>query len=108
MNKSEGRSSPQNLSLACMLRPFLTMNIPEAPGPQFWGSKRFRSPQNWGLGASGRLILGNRLTPIGRATCNRLDLNDMRYPETDSIRATRRFWLQTGLHPPLSDLPLEL
>ena len=52
------------------------------------------------------MIVGG-ITPIGRATCNRLDLNDMRYPETDSIRATRRFWLQTGLHPPLSDLPLE-
>jgi hypothetical protein len=33
------------------------------------------------------------LTPIGRATCIRLDLNDMRYPEEDSIRATRRYWI---------------
>lgn len=39
------------------------------------------------------------VTAIGRATCIRLDLNDMRYPEEDSIRATRRFWIQTGLHP---------
>jgi hypothetical protein len=39
------------------------------------------------------------ITAIGRATCVRLDLNDMRYPEADSIRATRRFWIQTGLHP---------
>ncbi len=38
-------------------------------------------------------------TPIGRATCLRLDLNDTRYPENDSIRETRRFWIQTGLHP---------
>ena len=44
---------------------------------------------------------------LDRRTFVRLDLNDMRYPESDSIRATRRFWLQTGLHPPLSDLPLE-
>jgi 5-methylcytosine-specific restriction endonuclease McrA len=42
-------------------------------------------------------------TPIGRATCLRLDLNDTRYPEEDSIRATRRFWIQTGLHPPAGD-----
>ncbi|MEL6778021.1 MAG: HNH endonuclease, partial [Cyanobacteria bacterium J06597_16] len=40
------------------------------------------------------------LTPIGRATCIRLDLNDTRYPEEDSIRETRRFWIQTGRHPP--------
>lgn len=44
------------------------------------------------------------ITPIGRATCIRLDLNDTRYPEDDSIRATRRFWSQTGLHPPATDL----
>lgn len=39
------------------------------------------------------------VTPTGRATCDRLDLNDMRYPENDSIRSTRRFWLQIGVHP---------
>jgi HNH endonuclease len=39
------------------------------------------------------------VTPTGRATCIRLDLNDMRYPEEDSIRATRQYWIQTGLHP---------
>ncbi|MBW4694143.1 MAG: HNH endonuclease [Lyngbya sp. HA4199-MV5] len=42
-------------------------------------------------------------TPIGRATCIRLDLNDTRYSENDSIRATRRFWLKIGLHPPTDD-----
>ena len=46
----------------------------------------------------GALIEG--ITPIGRATCIRLDLNDTRYPEKDSIRVTRRFWVKTGLHPP--------
>ncbi len=43
------------------------------------------------------------ITAIGRATCVRLDLNDTRYPENDSIRETRRFWIQAGLHPPSSD-----
>ena len=37
---------------------------------------------------------------ISRATCIRLDLNDTRYPEADSIRETRRLWVKTGLHPP--------
>jgi len=50
----------------------------------------------------GAVIQG--VTPTGRATCDRLDLNDMRYPENDSIRATRRFWIQIGLHPPVEDL----
>lgn len=49
----------------------------------------------------GVLIRG--ITPVGRATCIRLDLNDTRYPEDDSIRGTRRFWIQTQLHPPTSD-----
>jgi HNH endonuclease len=43
------------------------------------------------------------ITAVGRATCIRLDLNDMRYPENDSIRGTRRFWIQTRLHPPSDD-----
>lgn len=52
----------------------------------------------------GTLIQG--ITPTGRATCLRLDLNDLRYPENDSIRETRRFWQKTGLHPPLEDFLL--
>ena len=53
----------------------------------------------------GTIVTG--ITPIGRATCIRLDLNDMRYPEKDSIRSTRRFWLKTQLHPPIGDSRLE-
>lgn len=49
----------------------------------------------------GTVIQG--LTPTGRATWVRLDLNDMRYPEADSIRETRKFWHQNGLHPPSED-----
>ncbi|MEG4329688.1 HNH endonuclease signature motif containing protein [Microcoleus sp. herbarium5] len=43
-------------------------------------------------------------TPIGRATCNRLDLNnDERYDEEDSIRRSRRFWVEGGCQPPGED-----
>ena len=49
----------------------------------------------------GTVIQGR--TPVGRATCLRFDLNDMRYPEEDSIRQTRKFWTRTGLHPPSTD-----
>ncbi len=54
---------------------------------------------SWTL--DGTVIQGS--TPIGRTTCIRLDLNDMRYPENDSIRQTRIFWTRTGLHPPSND-----
>jgi len=50
---------------------------------------------------SGVVVQG--ITPIGRATCIRLDLNDLRYPDHDSIQEARRFWIKTGLHPPSSD-----
>jgi 5-methylcytosine-specific restriction endonuclease McrA len=50
---------------------------------------------------NGMMIEG--ITAVGRATCVRLDLNDTRYPENDSIRNTRRFWGQTRLHPPADD-----
>ena len=51
--------------------------------------------------ADGSQIIG--ISPIGRATCHRLDLNDERYEEEDSIRSTRRLWVQVGLHPPPND-----
>jgi 5-methylcytosine-specific restriction endonuclease McrA len=51
--------------------------------------------------ANGREIVG--ITPIGRATCNRLDLNDERYEQEESIRSTRGFWVQAGWHPPPED-----
>ncbi len=51
--------------------------------------------------ADGRQIIG--ITPMGRATCKRLDLNDERYPKGDSIQSARGFWIQAGLHPPGED-----
>jgi hypothetical protein len=45
-------------------------------------------------------ILG--VTCIGRATCNRLDLNDER--RTDNfIQKSRCFWVKGGFHPPDED-----
>ncbi len=41
-----------------------------------------------------------------RLSANRFTVDHIipkRYPEDDSIRATRRFWIQTGLHPPATD-----
>jgi hypothetical protein len=49
----------------------------------------------------GTEILGQ--TAIGRATCERLDLNDRRYPLEDSIRKVRQIWVKAGWHPPLED-----
>jgi hypothetical protein len=42
-------------------------------------------------------------TSIGRATCNRLDLNDERRKEP-FIQNARQQWVAGGLHPPKDDL----
>lgn len=41
-------------------------------------------------------------TPTGRATCNRLDLNDERREEP-FIQNARQQWVAAGLHPPKND-----
>ena len=50
--------------------------------------------------ADGLKIVG--ITPLGRATCDRLDLNDDRHNEGAIIKA-RQLWIQGGWHPPLED-----
>jgi 5-methylcytosine-specific restriction endonuclease McrA len=52
----------------------------------------------------GKRIVG--ITPVGRATCNRLDLNDDRYQGEHSIVDTRSLWAKAGWHPPTHD-PVE-
>lgn len=42
------------------------------------------------------------VTSTGRATCNRLDLNDERRVDR-FIQKSRRFWVQGGFHPPHED-----
>ncbi len=49
-------------------------------------------------------ILGT--TPTGRATCNRLDVND-EYHANGFIQTSRRIWVRVGLHPPKEDPRLE-
>ncbi|WP_354634772.1 HNH endonuclease signature motif containing protein [Planktothricoides raciborskii] len=51
--------------------------------------------------ADGTKIVGT--TPIGRATCERLDLNDERYTGERSIQEARALWVQAGWHPPSAD-----
>ncbi len=64
------------------------------PRQQQWG-KHFA----WSV--DGEKIIAT--SPVGRATLSRLDLNDERYSEEDSIQSTRGLWVQAGWHPPSSD-----
>jgi hypothetical protein len=63
------------------------------PRRQQWSDHFF-----WTL--DGIRIVGT--TAIGRATCNRLDLNDERRDEP-SIQIARQFWVSAGWHPPEDD-----
>jgi hypothetical protein len=51
--------------------------------------------------ADGTRILG--ITATGRATCDRLDMNDDRYQGERSIQEARALWVQAGWHPPTTD-----
>ena len=50
--------------------------------------------------ADGYTISG--ITPIGRATIDRLDLNDD-FHDDGSIQRARRLWIRGGWHPPTED-----
>ncbi|NEP17717.1 MAG: HNH endonuclease [Leptolyngbya sp. SIO4C1] len=50
--------------------------------------------------SNGLCLVG--VTPIGRATCDRLDLNDDRRSDK-FIQKSRRQWIQGGFHPPNDD-----
>ena|GEM_PF-5089622 len=47
-----------------------------------------------------RKILG--ITATGRATIERLDMNDERHDD-GAIQRARRFWIRGGWHPPAHD-----
>jgi hypothetical protein len=53
------------------------------------------------------MAISEALRQSRRATVDRLDVNDLRYPEADSIRATRQFWVNVGVHPPEGDIVLD-
>jgi hypothetical protein len=51
--------------------------------------------------ANGTRMIGT--SQIGRATCDRLDLNDDRYKGDHPITEARALWIKAGWHPPSDD-----
>lgn len=102
-----GSDESDNLALACQRCNERRYNFTVATDPQTQAIVPLFNPrqQQWSehfiWTADALNILGQ--TPIGRATCDRLDLNDERYDEDDSIRTARRLWVQGGWHPPKED-----
>ncbi len=95
-----------NLALACHRCNERRYNFMTGIDPQTQTEVSLLNPreQHWSTHfiwtANGLKILG--LTAIGRATCQRLDLND-EWHDAQFIQKSRQLWVQGGWHPPQSD-----
>lgn len=102
-----GTDSLNNLALSCHRCNERRSNVTTGLDPQTETVVSLFNPrqQSWQdhfiWTYDGTEILGK--TAIGRATCDRLDLNDRRYNHEDSIRKVRQIWVKAGWHPPIDD-----
>ncbi|NJM99808.1 MAG: HNH endonuclease [Phormidesmis sp. RL_2_1] len=104
-----GTDEIENLALACRRCNERRYNFTYGADPQTELETPLFNPrtQTWSdhftWSSDGLCIIG--LTPIGRATCQRMDLmdlNDDRRPDK-FIQESRKQWLQGGFHPPNDD-----
>jgi HNH endonuclease len=101
-----GSDDPANLALACRRCNEIRYNFTTGIDPITQVEILLFTPrqQNWSdhfmWSVDSLQIIGK--TDIGRATCNRLDLNDDRRAEP-FIQNARRKWLLAGLHPSVED-----
>lgn len=101
-----GSDDVDNLALACRRCNERHYNFTVGIDPQTEQEVPLFNPrqQQWAehfiWSVDGTKIIG--VTPTGRATCNRIDLNDERRPDR-FIQKSRRLWVQGGFHPPRED-----
>ncbi len=105
-----GTDSLENLALACRRcnerRYNFTIGIDPETGLEtsLFNPRQHRWADHFIWSADGSILIGT--TSIGRATCNRLDLNDDRRPDR-FIQKCRQQWVKGGLHPSRGDPQLE-
>jgi hypothetical protein len=105
-----GLDAEDNLALACHRCNGRRYNFIEALDPDSQAIVPLFNPRqhHWAnhfiWSADSQRILG--LTPIGRATIKRLDMNDDNHDD-GSIRRARRLWRRGGWHPPNGDPQLK-
>ncbi|MBD2205582.1 HNH endonuclease [Calothrix sp. FACHB-1219] len=101
-----GSDDPDNLALACQrcngYRYNFTTGIDPDTGQMLplFNPRQQKWYEHFIWSADGLKIIG--ITSTGRATCNRLDLNDERHNEGSIVKA-RRLWIKGGWHPPDED-----
>lgn len=102
----QGSDDPENLALACRRCNERRYNFTTGIDPETQTEVALFNPRlhQWAehfiWSADGLKIVGT--SPIGRATCMRLDLNDDRREEP-FIQNARRQWSAGKLHPPKDD-----
>jgi hypothetical protein len=101
-----GNDEPDNLGLACRRcnerRYNFTSGVDSVTEQEvaLFNPRADQWSEHFAWSTDGLEIIG--ITPTGRATCNRLDLNDNRRGE-QFIQNARRQWSLAGLHPPDED-----
>lgn len=101
-----GSNKVDNLALACRRCNERRYNFTTCFDPQTGEEVAVFNPrlQKWTdhfiWTADGLKVVG--ITSIGRATCDRLDLNDD-FHNQGFIQASRQLWIQAGWHPPSDD-----
>lgn len=101
-----GGETFENLALACRRCNERRDNFTSGIDPKSGQETLLFNPRRdlWGnhfiWSTDAAQILGK--TPMGRATCDRLDLNDEKRSE-QFIQRSRRLWAIAGLHPPADD-----
>ncbi len=101
-----GSDDPDNLALACRRcnerRYNFTSGIDPTTGIEvaLFNPRQDQWSEHFMWSADGLEIIG--VTPTGRTTCDRLDLNDDRREEP-FIKNARRQWSLARLHPPADD-----
>lgn len=102
-----GSDQPENLALSCSrcnqrrYNFIVGCDLETAAIVSLFNPRQQRWGDHFIWTVKGTEILG--VTPIGRATCDRLDMNDARYLGERSIQEARKLWVQAGWHPPLAD-----
>jgi hypothetical protein len=101
-----GSDAFENLALACRRCNEKRYNFTTGIDPVTKKEEPIFNPrqnlwaEHFSWSSDGIYLIGT--TAIGRATCNRLDLNDEKQKEP-FIQSARQQWVASGLHPPDDD-----
>jgi hypothetical protein len=101
-----GTDNIENLALACRRCNERRYNFTTGIDPKTQKESSLFNPrqQTWSkhfVWTADRLIVLG-ISAMGRATCERLDINDERRVD-QFIQKARQFWVQSGWHPPKDD-----